>query len=150
MASKTPNNYSVVLESKPAAVAGVCEQLLSKLKSSDFSQKDIFAIHLALEEAFINAVRHGNKMDPSKQIKIDYSISNDKIEISVTDEGIGFKPNSVPDPRCGENIYKTDGRGLFLIRSYMDVVDFNEAGNCIHMVRFVQKLKSPDKTKRNG
>ena len=150
MASKTPNNYSVVLESKPAAVAGVCEQLLSKLKSCGFSQEDIFAVHLALEEAFINAVKHGNKMDPSKQIKIDYSISNDKIEISVTDEGNGFKPNSVPDPRCGENIYKTDGRGLFLINSYMDVVDFNKAGNCIHMVRFVQKSKSADKTKRNG
>lgn len=150
MASKTPNNCSVVLESKPAAVAGVCEQLLSKLKSCNFSRKDIFAVHLALEEAFINAVRHGNKMDPSKQIKIDYSISNDKIEISVTDEGSGFKPNSVPDPRCGENIYKTDGRGLFLISSYMDVVDFNKAGNCIHMVRFVQKSKSADKTKRNG
>ena len=149
MAQKTPNNCSVVLESKPAAVASVCEQLLSTLKSCDFSQKDIFAVHLALEEAFINAVRHGNKMDPSKQIKIDYSISNDKIEISVTDEGSGFKPNSVPDPRCGENIYKTDGRGLFLISSYMDVVDFNKTGNCVHMVRFVKK-KPTDKTKRNG
>ncbi len=150
MASKTPNSCSIVLEGNPSAVAGVYEQLLAKLKSCDFSQDDIFAVHLALEEAFINAVKHGNKMEPSKQIKIDYSVARDKIEIFVTDEGHGFNPDNIPDPRCGENIYKTEGRGLFLIRSYMDVVDFNKAGNRIHMVRFREKLRPAKQSKRNG
>ena len=61
----------------------------------------------------------------------------------MMDEGDGFDPNDVPDPRCGENLYKIDGRGLFLIRSYMDVVEFNEPGNQVHMVRYKEKLRHP-------
>ena len=75
----------------------------------------------------------------SKEIKIDYSISSDKVEIVVTDQGEGFDPDKVPDPRCGDNIYKTEGRGLFLIRSYMDEVKFNESGNQIRLVRYTKK-----------
>jgi serine/threonine-protein kinase RsbW len=93
-----------------------------------------------LEEAFINAVRHGNKMDPAKGIKIDYSVALDKVEVAVTDEGSGFDPKAVPDPRYGENLYKPEGRGLFLMRSYMDEIGFNENGNSVSMVKYKEKL----------
>jgi len=136
MASKTAITHSTVVRSTSSAIAGVCKSLISKLEYNDFSEKDIFAVHLALEEAFINAVKHGNKMDQEKDIKIDYSVSLDKVEIFMTDEGNGFDPKAVPDPRCGENLYKTDGRGLFLMHSYMDVVEFNERGNRVRMVKY--------------
>jgi serine/threonine-protein kinase RsbW len=58
----------------------------------------------------------------------------------VTDEGDGFDPGAVPDPRYGENLYKPEGRGLFLMRSYMDVVKFNERGNSVCMVKHKEKL----------
>jgi serine/threonine-protein kinase RsbW len=112
------------------------------LEVNNFSRDGVFAVHLALEEAFINAVRHGNKMDPTKEIKIDYSVGSDKVEISMTDEGDGFDPDSVPDPRCAENLYKTKGRGLLLIRSYMDIVKFSKQGNRIHMVKHKSSVKS--------
>jgi len=134
--SKAPINRSIVVESTPSAIAEQCKWILSKLEAYDFGQDDIFGVHLALEEAFINAVRHGNKMDPEKKVKIDCLVGFDKVEISLTDEGEGFAPDGVPDPRYGENLYKTDGRGLFLMRSYMDVVKFNEQGNRVHMVRY--------------
>jgi anti-sigma regulatory factor (Ser/Thr protein kinase) len=54
----------------------------------------------------------------------------------LTDEGEGFDPEAVPDPRNGENLLKTSGRGLLLIRSYMDEVMFNDRGNCVHMVKY--------------
>ena len=146
MASKTPVNRSVVVESTPSAIDKVYSEILAELKDNDFIEADTFAVHLALEEAFLNAVKHGNKMDPSKEIKIDYSISTDKAEIYITDEGKGFDPNVVPDPRCEENLYKTDGRGLLLIRSYMDVVEFNEQGNCIHLVRY-KRAQEPKQDK---
>jgi serine/threonine-protein kinase RsbW len=141
MVPETAYTRSVVLGSTPSAIAGVCEWILAKLKDNNFGEDDIFAVHLALEEAFINAVKHGNKMDPSKEVKIDYSVGSDKVGISMTDQGNGFDPDSVPDPRYGENLYKTEGRGLLLIRSFMDVVEFNKRGNRVHMVRYKAKPK---------
>jgi len=126
----------MVVESRTSAINEICDQILLKLESKNFGQDNIFAVHLALQEAFINAIKHGNKMDPAKEVKIEYSITDEKIEISITDEGGGFDPDSVPDPRSEENLYKTEGRGLFLICSYMDTVDFNNGGNCMHMVKY--------------
>ena len=139
MVSKATINYSMVVESRPSAIVEVYRQILSELESNSFSKEDIFAVHLALEESFSNAIMHGNKMDPSKKVKIDYSVSTDKIEIIITDQGNGFDPEATPDPRIGENLYKPEGRGLLLIRSYMDVVEFNEQGNTVNMVRYKEK-----------
>ncbi len=127
------------MESRPSAIENVCEQILSKLKANGFDKDDIFAVHLALEEAFLNAVKHGNKMDPTKEVKIDYSVGLDKVEISMTDEGEGFEPASVADPRFGEDLYKPGGRGLLLMNSYMDMVKFNEKGNSLYIVRYKEK-----------
>ncbi len=134
-----PSSYSIVAESKPSAIVSVFEQIQSKLVDNNFGRDDIFAIHLTLEEAFLNAVKHGNKMDPSKKIKVDYSVDADKVEISITDQGSGFKPENIEDPRFGENLFKPGGRGLLLINSYMDMVKFNQQGNCVHMVRYKEK-----------
>ena len=139
MVSRAPINFSIVVKSRPSAVVEVCEQVLSNLEANGFDKDDIFAVHLALEEAFLNAVKHGNKMDTSKEVKIDYSVDLDKIEISMTDQGEGFEPASVADPRYGEDLYKPGGRGLLLMNSYMDVVKFNECGNSLYMVRYKEK-----------
>ena len=136
MASETPVKCSITICSQPSAVADVCKLILPQLQANGFEQDDIFAIHLALEEAFQNAVEHGNKMDPNKKVQIDYFINAEKFEISVTDEGHGFKPEEVPDPRLGDNIYRPDGRGVLLINSYMDVVKYNERGNSVRMIRY--------------
>ena len=150
MVSKAPINCSIVVKSRPSAIVGVCKKILSKLEANSFDKDDIFAVHLALEEAFLNAIKHGNKMDPAKKVKIDYSVGLDRIEIFMTDEGEGFKPSSVADPRYGEGLYKPGGRGLLLMNSYMDMVKFNEKGNSLYMVRYKEKphlTKSQDRTK---
>ena len=139
MSSKAPISRSIVVESISSTIIGVCKHILSELEANNFGQEDIFAVHLALQESFLNALTHGNKMDASKEIKIDYLVCSDRIEISITDEGNGFDPESIPDPRVGENLYRISGRGLLLIRSFMDVVKFNERGNCMHMVRYKEK-----------
>ncbi len=139
MASKMPISRSMTVESTPTAIVEVCKSILAELKANNFSQEDIFSVHLALEEAFINAINHGNNLDPKKEVQIDYSVDLDRVEFSMTDQGDGFDPSQVPDPRCGENLYKTYGRGLLLIRSYMNTVEFNERGNCIRVVRYKEK-----------
>ena len=117
----------------------VCKQILSKLEEYNFDKDDIFAVHLTLEEAFLNAVKHGNKMDPTKKVKIDYTVDSEKVEISITDEGNGFEPDAVVDPRFGAGLYEPGGRGLLLMNSYMDTVKYNEQGNSVFMVRYKEK-----------
>ncbi|OHB65122.1 MAG: hypothetical protein A2Y76_02475 [Planctomycetes bacterium RBG_13_60_9] len=130
-----PVKCSIVVESKPSALEQPCRDILSVLEAKGFSQDDIFAVHLALEEAFHNAVKHGNKMDPDKSVTIDCVVDREKIEIRMTDEGRGFDPSRIPDPRVGQNLYRPDGRGLLLIRSYMHIVEYSERGNSLRMVR---------------
>jgi len=135
MAQKALFNRSMVLENNASAITATCEQVVSELEKGNFDRDSIFGIHLSLNEALINALNHGNKKDPKRKIKLDYSITPDKVEISVTDQGDGFDPALVPDPRRDENLYKGIGRGLLLMRSYMNVVEFNGQGNSVRMVR---------------
>ena len=139
MASEAPIHCSIVVESKSSAVVDVCKQILSRLEEYNFDKDDIFAVHLTFEEAFLNAVKHGNKMDATKKVKVDYSVDSDKVEISITDEGRGFEPEEVDDPRFGAGLYEPGGRGLLLMNSYMDVIKYNEQGNSVYMVRYKEK-----------
>jgi len=148
MASKAPITCSMAVASTLLASEGVCHLIMSILEDSGFGKEDVFAVHLALQEAFINAVRHGNQMDPDKEVKIEYLVDSEKFEISVTDEGDGFDPEAVPDPRCEENLYKPNGRGLLLMRAYMDVVEYNEKGNGVRMVRYRERLAAMEGVRR--
>jgi serine/threonine-protein kinase RsbW len=139
MASKASINCSIVVDSKSSAVVDVCKEILTKLEEHNFDKDDTFAVHLTLEEAFLNAVKHGNKNDPTKKVKIDYSVNAEKVEITITDEGSGFEPESVSDPRFGEGLYEPGGRGLLLMNSYMDIVKYSEHGNSVYMVRYKEK-----------
>lgn len=139
MASKAPIQSSIVVESRPSSLNEPCQRLLSILEARGFTQDDIFAVHLALEEAFLNAVKHGNKMDPTKKVVFEYLVDDEKVEIRMEDEGRGFNPDSIPDPRTGENLYRPEGRGLLLIHAYMHLVEYNEQGNRVRMIRYKNK-----------
>ena len=150
MISDLPISRSVVVSSTPAAVADVYKNMVPALQAQHFSEEDVFAVHLSLEEAFINAVKHGNKMEPSKAIKIDYAVERDKIEICITDEGTGFDPEVIPDPRYGDNLYKPAGRGMLLMRSFMDVVEYTGRGNSVRMIRYKEKRQSSKSAVKSG
>jgi serine/threonine-protein kinase RsbW len=136
MASDAPTRCSITVQSTPGVLDDLYGQILEKLREYGFSEDDIFGVHLAFEEGFINAVKHGNKMDGTKTVKVEYSISPEKIEICITDQGKGFSVDSVPDPRVGDNLYRPDGRGLLLIDAYMDTVEYLPPGNCLHMAKY--------------
>jgi len=144
MTPEATSNCSMGVESKPSAVVDVCKQIMARLEANKFDKDDIFAVHLTLEEAFLNAVKHGNKMDPTKKVKVEYIVDSEKVDIAITDEGNGFVPERIADPRFGEKLFEPGGRGLLLMKSYMDIVEYNERGNRVHMVRYKEK---PDFTK---
>jgi len=123
----------VVIPSDPQQLRRVESAIIPRLEELNYGERAIFAVRLALEEAVVNAIKHGNKMDKAKKITVAYSIDAKECRIAVMDEGSGFDPSAVPDPTADENLELPHGRGLALIRAYMDEVTFTEKGNCIAM-----------------
>lgn len=123
----------IVIPSEPMQLNRVESLILPRLEALNYGERAVFGVRLAIEEAVINAIKHGNRMDKAKRVTITYSVDEKECAISVEDEGPGFDPASVPDPTADENLELTHGRGLVLIRAYMDNVSFNKRGNRITM-----------------
>ena len=102
---------------------------------SSCSDRDLFSIKLALEEAIVNAVKHGNQLDPTKKVHIEYHVSEERFQVEVTDEGDGFNPLDVPDPTAIENLDRPCGRGLMLMQHYMTDIRYNDKGNSVRMMK---------------
>jgi len=105
------------------------------LEQHRYDESAVFGIKLALEEALTNAVRHGNGCDPSKKVTVRYAVNGTKAVIAVRDEGPGFNPDELPDPTCPERLSMPCGRGVMLIRAYMDEVEYREGGREIYFVK---------------
>ena len=89
---------------------------------------------VGLTEALSNAMLYGNAHDPTKSVLVEIAFQLESIQARVTDQGGGFDPSAVPDPTRPENLTKPCGRGLFLMRSLMDEVMFNDQGNQVTLV----------------
>jgi len=135
----------VVIPSDTGEARRVQDDIEAALKACQFEEREIFSIKLALEEALVNAIKHGNQMDRSKKVHISYSVSPDRFEIKIADEGKGFDPEDVPDPMAPENLERPCGRGLLLMRHYMTEVIYHPPGNRLSM----SKVRA-DNPHRNG
>ena len=110
----------VVLESDLKNVE-VAEEITRRVSgTAGFEEDDQHKIDMAVHETLINAIWHGNKNDPSKRIWMRFEIFSDRLEIRVRDQGNGYDPNRLADPLANENILSVSGRGIFLIRTFMD------------------------------
>ena len=98
-----------------------------------------FAIDMSIREAVTNAVLHGNKLDEAKTVEVVITTSQHAVEIQVSDQGSGFKPEEVPDPTAAENILKTSGRGIFFMRTFMDEVDWSSGAAGGTLVRMIKR-----------
>ena len=107
----------------------VMARLLGELESVDWIQEELFGVHLAVEEALVNAIRHGNKEDVSKQVRVLCRVSTERLLIEIEDEGTGFVPEEVPDCTEDENLEVPSGRGIMLMRNFMTRVEYNDQGN---------------------
>ncbi len=125
----------VVIQSDSAEAHLVQDDIERALRANHFEDREIFGIKLALEEALVNAIKHGNQMDRNKKIHISYSVSGDCFEIRIADEGGGFDPTEVPDPMAPENLERPCGRGLLLMRHYMTEVTYHPPGNRLSMTK---------------
>ena len=133
-------HFDRIIASEPTRARQVLDELLSQLEGQNWHQRDIFAIHLAAEEALVNAIHHGNGSDRRKFIHVVCCLNGDRIRIEITDQGPGFDPAALPDPTHSEQIHVPCGRGVMLMRAFMSRVDFNAAGNGVVM----EKVREAD------
>ena len=126
---------TVVIPSDLSAAREAEGELLEEVAKYGYSDSSVFAIKLAVEEAINNAIKHGNKFDASKLVHITYDVGPEQVSVTIADEGGGFDPGVLPDPTADENIEKPTGRGVMLMRAYMDEVRFNEKGNRVHLIK---------------
>jgi serine/threonine-protein kinase RsbW len=123
------------LPSDLSLMNGVLQYLLERVSRLGLIKPERSNLFIALDEAFVNAVKHGNKSDPHKLVRITAELSPKEACFTVEDEGSGFDIKDIPDPCDPANLFKTSGRGVLLIYNIMDEVEYNAQGNRVKMVK---------------
>ena len=128
-----------IFPSDVSLMHGVLNYLVDRVAKLGLINPEQSNLFIALDEAFVNAVKHGNRYDPQKTVHISADISSEEARFTVEDEGEGFNPQEIPDPCNPENLFKTSGRGVLLIHNIMDEVEYSERGNRLTMVEKPEK-----------
>ena len=118
-----------VIESDTAAGRRVLDEVLQELQARHWCQRDVFAVHLAMEEALVNAIIHGNRLARDKHVRISCRMSPELIRVEISDEGPGFDPDALPDPTDPERLGCPGGRGVLLMKAFMSRVEWGGSGN---------------------
>jgi serine/threonine-protein kinase RsbW len=134
----TDQTTRLVLPSHIEAVADAAAATTDFVKNCGVTEEAAFGIEMAVREAVTNAMVHGNQEDEAKSVEVIFSCHGNELEVEVRDQGTGFEPTSVPDPTDPANLLKTSGRGIFLMRNFMDKVEWvarPEGGTAVRMTK---------------
>jgi serine/threonine-protein kinase RsbW len=118
-----------VIPSDTVAGRRVLDEMLAELEARHWCLHDVFAVHLAIEEALVNAIKHGNHSDPDKHVRVRCRMSPDLIRVEISDEGPGFDPDVLPDPTNPDRLECPGGRGVMLMKAFMSRVEYGGRGN---------------------
>ena len=144
------NVVEVTLDSDLKNVEVAEEISLKVASTAGFGEDDQHRIEMAVHESMINAIWHGNKNDPSKSVWLQFKIHRDRLEIRIRDQGNGFNPSQLPDPLESDNLLNVSGRGIFLIRAFMDEFKVENVNGQGTEVTMVKHLRSGMQTKQGG
>ena len=141
MSLKAPKSFELTIPSRLEEMEAVHDLIDQAIKEYALTEELAHWIELTISESMINAIQHGNKADPAKKATLRISSNEDTIEIIVEDQGCGFTLDNVADPTDTANLLKPSGRGILIIRSFMDEVDLSarEGGGC--RLRMVKKIR---------
>jgi len=124
--------------------ADAAEQLILQAASQmGFQEEELHKLGMAVRESVVNAVIHGNRYNARKKVRLTVAGNQDRLSITVTDEGQGFDWKAIPDPVAAGNLLEQSGRGLFLIRTFVDEVDIRRlqpAGTEVRLVKYRKKM----------
>jgi serine/threonine-protein kinase RsbW len=137
-----PRSFELTVPSRLEEMANVHTLVEEAIREYNLTEDLAHWIELTISESMINAIQHGNKCDPEKKATLKISSDGNKIEITVEDQGKGFQLDDVADPTNVENLLKPSGRGILIIRSFMDEVDLSRregGGSRLRMVKRIPK-----------
>lgn len=136
----TSDRLSYTLDSTLETVNNAEETASRMATEAGFDEEEIMKISMAVREAAVNAVLHGNAYDPNKKVSLDFERTDKDLVIVIRDQGKGLDEAKIPDPLAPDNLMKTSGRGIFLIRSFMDVVEIHpsQTGTELKMIKHVR------------
>ena len=140
-----------ILEKIPSSlerISSLIPTIIERIRPLGIPEEEIFNIRLSLEEALVNAVKHGNKLNPQLTVEVKVELNSDKLVIEVKDQGEGFDFEKLEDPTKEENIEKIKGRGIFLIKNLMDEVIFKEKGTRVIMIKYLRREAQYDEDKK--
>ena len=112
------------------------EDLLTALGAAGWEGMDVFRIQMAIEEAVVNAIEHGNQRKPEKSVRLVFHVTPEMATMVISDEGAGFDHRNLVDPTSDDRLDKPRGRGVMLMRELMNEARFNEVGNQVTMIKF--------------
>jgi serine/threonine-protein kinase RsbW len=149
--SSSTTRVALKMPSDVAYLDEVLDYLSARMQELGIMRPGDCEMVIALDEAIVNAIKHGNKNDPRKAVHIVAEMSPDRASFIVTDEGSGFVQTDIPDPTHPSRLLEPSGRGLLLIKHIMDEVTHNECGNEIHMSKHccVPSSRSKKRTRRS-
>jgi serine/threonine-protein kinase RsbW len=133
--SHTHEKIEFEIPSDLTLMNGVLQYLLERVSKLGLITPEGSNLFVALDEAFVNAVKHGNKNDPTKLIRVGAELSPTEAAFTIEDEGEGFDVQTIPDPCDPSNLFKSSGRGVLLMYNIMDEVEYNAQGNRVKMVK---------------
>jgi serine/threonine-protein kinase RsbW len=143
-------HLEVMLETQVESVNLAEEMCLRVAEAAGFGEDDCYRIGMSVREGVINAFHYGNQEKPEKKIYLAVDLTPDKMTIHVLDEGRGFNLADVPDPLAEENLLSTSGRGIFLMRAFMDEFDVLTGQNGGAEIVMSKKLPVPGESSENG
>lgn len=132
--SPTPDSAVLLIPNQRAEIERAENMLLEAMAARNYPDAARFAVRLALEESLVNAFRHGHRNLPADTpVRVEFAVDDQRVELSIEDQGPGFRPDDVPDPTLDENLERPTGRGLLLMRAYMARVEYIGRGNRVEM-----------------
>lgn len=120
----------------------ILDYLMKRVEKVGVVDTENSNLFVALDEAFVNAIKHGNKFNTDKIVRVSAEVSPTEARFTIEDEGEGFNVSEIPDPCDPENLFKTSGRGVLIIHNIMDEVSYNERGNRLTMVKKSNKMEN--------
>jgi serine/threonine-protein kinase RsbW len=140
MAFNAPRSFELTVPSTLEALDAVQRLVTEATREYGLTEDFAYWMELTICESMINAIRHGNQCDPSKKARLKISLVGPQIEVIVEDQGHGFNLSDLADPTETKNLLKPSGRGILIIRSFMDEVDISQAEGGGNRLRMVKRL----------
>lgn len=149
MTSPPALRASLVLGSRFCNIEVAERTFLDLCAQACCDEEEAYWVVTALREALANAVRHGNRLQVERKVRVDYVLDRGNVTIQVEDEGEGFDPSSIPDPTEADNLLRPTGRGIFYMRQFMNQVEFGRTPAGGTSVRMVKKLRPTARSARD-